>query len=96
MNQTIEFDKSELNINEGKSARTGNAYKIITQLGWLHTQGEKYPVRLAYPIPQPENDADPKPYPVGIYEVHTNNIFEVGQFDSFELTRYPLLKQVKA
>lgn len=95
MNQTIEFDKAELNINEGTSSRSGNEYKIITQVGWLHTQGEKYPVKTAFPIQQPDDGSEPKPHPVGMYQIDTNNLFEVGQFDSFEIVRYPSLVPFK-
>jgi len=95
MNQTIEFDKAELNINEGNSSRTGNKYKIITQMGWLHTEGDKYPVAVAYPIEQPEGNIEPKAYPVGNYQVDTNSLLTTGAFDALDIIRHPKLVPLK-
>ncbi len=93
MSQHIEFealsDQNKLNIREGET--NNRKWKQISQFAWLHTTGEKYPVKCAISI---ENEADA--YAAGNYDINEKSII-VGDYDALSFARYPILTpQAKA
>lgn len=90
MTTQIEIDSKEINVQEGTSARTGNDYKIVTQMAWKHKTGDKYPKSVRIPL-----EDETKVLEVGMYDLDYDELITVGGFDAMELARYPVLIPVK-
>lgn len=85
----IEIKSNELNVKSGTSKRTGKAYSITEQVGYLHVEGEAYPVRCVLQI---EDGA--QAYAPGLYE--TANELAVGDFGRLSVSRRLSLVPVRS
>jgi hypothetical protein len=91
MSQHVEIEKPDaldkpFNVREGKNG-AGREYKIITQSGWLHTTGTKYPTKCVVNLEKEEDF-----YAPGEYEIDYDKTVTVGDFDALSVTRFPTLK----
>lgn len=85
----IEIKSNDVNVKSGTSRRTGKAYSIREQVGYLHQDGEAYPVRCVLQL-----DDDQQGYAPGLYE--TSNELTVGDFGRLSASRNMRLVPVAA
>lgn len=79
MTLVIEIESTELNIKSGTAARTGKAYQIREQKGYVHIPGNKYPQPIKLTL-----DDDVQAYPPGKYTLADASFF-VGRFDDLQM-----------
>lgn len=89
MTLKIEVTNSTPDIREGKS-RDGNDYRIVTQNVYVHKSGEPYPDRMVISLEDESNS-----YKEGFYDLDIEKMIVRGQFDSMDLSRYPVLIPAK-
>jgi hypothetical protein len=75
MSIMIEIASTEIKSRSGISARTGNAYSMREQIGYLH-KGEIYPERIKITL-----EDNQTPYAIGKYDLSTAS-FYVDKFDA--------------
>lgn len=76
----IEIKSAEVNVKSGTSKRTGKPYSIREQVGYLHQDGEAYPVRCVLQLEDQQ-----EPHAPGLYE--TSNELTVGDFGRLAISR---------
>lgn len=76
----IEIKSGEVTTKAGTSKRTGKAYSIREQVGYLHMDGEAYPVRCVLAL-----EDDQPPYAPGVYQ--TADELMVGDFGRLSVSR---------
>ena len=76
----IEIKSNDVGVKSGTSKRTGKPYSIREQVGYLHQDGEAYPVRCVLNLEDGQ-----EPYAPGVYE--TANELYVGDFGRLAVSR---------
>lgn len=76
----IEIANVSVRNQSGTSQRTGKPYSMEKQEGYLHLEGQPYPVKFEFTLAQ-----GAKPYEKGYYTV-TDKSFIVDRFGSLSLS----------
>lgn len=84
----IEIVSAEYRDFSGMSGRTGKAYSMRKQEGFAHIEGQKYPVRIEFNIPQNSTGWTP-----GMYELLEDSFF-IDRYGSLALSGELKLKPV--
>ena len=75
----VEVTDADVQTKSGTSAKTGRAYSIREQQGWLHLPGEPYPQKIKLNLEEGDS-----PYTVGRYQLLTSS-FYVGRFGDLQV-----------
>lgn len=76
----IEIKSVDVNVKSGTSKRTGKPYSIREQVGYLHVEGEAYPVRCVLQLGDEQEG-----YAPGLYD--TASELAVGDFGRLSVSR---------
>jgi hypothetical protein len=85
----IEIKSADVNVKSGVSKKNGKPYTIREQVGYLHQEGEAYPVRCVLALEDQQES-----YAPGVYE--TANELYVGDFGRLAVSRSMRLVSVSA
>lgn len=77
----IEIVSAETREQSGVSQKTGKNYHIRKQQGFVHLDGQKYPVAFTLNVPN-----DCQPYSPGFYQLNESSFF-VDRFGAFALSQ---------
>lgn len=80
----IEIAEQRVQNVSGTSGKTGKVFSINKQVGWLHMEDQKYPVRIEITL-----DDNSTGYPPGQYEISAQS-FYVDRFSQLQVGRLKL------
>lgn len=78
----VEIKAADVAVKSGTSKRTGKAYSIREQVGWLHVAGEPYPQRFSLQL-----EDDNPGYPPGLYETEGELFVDARNFNRLGVSR---------
>lgn len=78
---------SEANVRKGTNSN--GDYEIITQICYLHKDGQKYPDKFLLNL-----EGVNKQYGLGMYDFDLVESLETGQYDRLGFVRFPVLVSV--
>ena len=82
----IEITSMSIDVRNGTSQRTGNAYSIRSQIAYLHQEGVPYPTMLKINL-----EENASPYQIGMYDLDSSSLV-IGRYDDLQLK--PVLKPI--